>query len=117
MEHTMSTINFRQATAQADSILKADKAKLQWAKLPLADMPKDIQALAIAAIEAELTAKSAKAALQSALDDKVDAPAGKRLVVTLGRDVSAATDSVLVAWAAASQGQTRVITFDQFIKG
>ena len=80
-------------------------------------MPADIQSLAIAAVEAELIAKSAKSALQSALDDKVNAPSGKRLIVTLGRDVSEHTDSVLVAWASALSPSTRVISFDQFTKG
>lgn len=112
----MASINFRTEQA-ANSILKADKAKLQWSKLPFSDMPKDMQAVAIKAVEAELEAKAAKAALQAMLDDKVEAPSGKRLVVTLGRDVSPATDGVLVAWAAASAGGTKTISFDQFIKG
>jgi hypothetical protein len=116
MEKNM-TINFKQATSQANDILKADKARLQWAKLPFSDMPKDLQQLAMDAVEAEITARTAKAALQSALDDKVDAPSGKRLVVTLGRDVSPSTDSVLVAWAAATSGGTKVISFNQFIAG
>ena len=110
-------VTFRQATVAANEMLRNDKAKLQWAKLPFADMPKDIQTLAIEAVEAEIAAREAKAALQQALDDKVEAPTGKRLVVTLGRDVGPNTDSVLVAWAAASAGSTRVITFDQFTKG
>jgi hypothetical protein len=113
---TMTSINFRTEQA-ANQILKADKAKLVWSKLPFSDMPRDMQAVAIKAVEAELDAKAAKAALQAMLDDKVEAPAGKRLVVTLGRDVSASTDGVLVAWATASAGGTKVITFDQFIKG
>ncbi len=112
-----SPISFRQATSQADTILKQDKAKLQWAKLPLYDLPKDGQAIAAAAIEAEIAAREAKALLQAFLDDKVEAPQGKRLVVTLGRDVGPNTDSVLVAWANATSSGTRVITFDQFIRG
>lgn len=111
------SITFKQASQAADAILKSDKAKLQWAKLPLADMPQDIRALAIETIGAEIKAKQAREALQSALDDKVDAPRGKRLVVTLGRQVSSETDSVLVAWADEAKGQTRVISFDQFVKG
>jgi hypothetical protein len=110
------TINFKSAETQANAILRADRAKLTWAKMPFADMPKDIQSLAITAVEAELVARSAKAALQSALDDKVVAPTGKRLIVTLGRDVSVNTDSVLVAWANASAPSTRTMTFDQFLK-
>ena len=117
----MTTVQFRQATQAADQILKADKAKekekLQWAKMPIADMPNDIQALAANAIEAEIFARAAMATLQAALDDKVIAPSGKRLVVTLGRQVSASTDSVLVAWAPQAASGTRVISFDQFIKG
>lgn len=110
-------VQFRQATADANAMLRNDKAKLTWAKLPFADMPRDIQSLAIAATEAELAAREAKAALQSALDDKVQSPPGKRLIVTLGRDVSPSTDSVLVAWANATSQGTKVITFDQFTKG
>jgi len=113
----MATINFKSTTAQADAILRADKAKLQWSKLPLDDMPDDLQSLAIAALEAEIAARKAKAELQSALDDKVDAPSGKRLVVTLGRDVGPNTDGVLVAWAPLGAGGTKVISFDQFVKG
>ena len=114
----MTNVSFRSdVTKAADSILKADKAKLQWSKLPIADLPRDLQALAAELIDAECAARAAKAALQAALDDKVEAPAGKRLVVTLGRDVSPATDSLLVAWTAASAGSTRVISFAQFVKG
>ncbi len=113
----MSTINFRQATAQADAILSKDKKKLTWSLLPFDQMPKDIAALAVAAVEAEIGARSAKAALQAALDDKVEAPSGKRLVVTLGRDVGPNTSGVFTAWADASASATRVITFDQFIRG
>ena len=111
------SISFKAAETAATNILRADKAKLAWSKLPFSDMPKDIQLLAIAAVEAELTAKAAKSALQSALDDKVNAPSGKRLIVTLGRDVTEHTDSVLVAWANANAPSTRVISFDQFTKG
>jgi hypothetical protein len=111
------SISFKQAETAATNILRNDKAKLAWAKLPFADMPTDIQRLAISAVEAELLAKSAKSALQSALDDKVNAPSGKRLIVTLGRDVSEHTDSVLVAWANANAPSTKVISFDQFTKG
>jgi hypothetical protein len=114
---TMATaINFRTEQA-ATSILKADKAKLDWNKLPLAQLPKDLQALAIAALNAQLAANEAIASLQSGLDDKVEGPAGKRLVVTLGRRIDASTDAVLVAWANASAGGTRTITFDQFVSG
>jgi len=112
------TIAFKsQTSAAADAILRADKAKLSWAKLPFADMPRDLQQLAMAAVEAEINARQVKAALQQALDDKVDAPSGKRLVVTLGRDVGPNTDGVLVAWAAATSGGTKVISFNQFIAG
>ena len=111
-------VTFRQQlNAEANTLLRADaKAKLEWSKLPIADMPRDIQALAAAAIDAEISARNAKAALQSALDDKVQAPSGKRLIVALGRDVSPVTDSVLVAWANASSGGTRIISFDQFTR-
>ena len=112
-----SPVTFKSATQAADAILKADKAKLQWAKLPIDDLPDDIQALAIAAINAEIAARAAKSALQSALDDKVNAPVGKRLVVTLGRDVSASTDYVLYAWAPQGSPSTRVVSFEQFVRG
>ena len=114
-----TTVQFRQATQAADEILKADKAKekLQWARLTVASMPKDIQRLALEYIGAELAAKAMKAQLQAALDDKVDAPSGKRLLVTAGRDIGPDTDFVLVAWAKATSGQTKVLSFDQFVKG
>lgn len=108
-------ITFRGASQAADAILKADKAKLTWAKMSFADMPSDIQALACTAVETEMASREAKAALQAALDDKVEAPTGKRLIVTLGRDVSPSTDSVLVAWANASSNGTKSITFADFI--
>lgn len=114
----MSTpVTFKTATAAADAILRQDRIKLQWAKLLLADLPKDIQLLAIEAINAEIAARAAKDALQSALDDKVNAPSGKRLIVTLGRAVDANTDSILYAWGTASAGSTRIVSFDQFTKG
>ena len=108
---------FKSAEKSANEMLRADKTKLTWAKLPFDDMPKDIAKLAMSAVAAEINARSAKAELQSALDEKVEAPSGKRLVVTLGRDVGPNTDGVLVAWASASAGGAKVITFDQFIKG
>lgn len=119
MEHlSMATpVQFKAATTAANEILRADRAKLQWSKLPISDMPEDIQALAYEALQAELNAQRAKSALQAALDDKVQAPAGKRLVVTLGRQVSESTDSVLVAWAAAAVGSTRTISFNEFVRG
>ena len=113
----MSAISFKAATAQADAILKQDRAKLEWSKLPLAQLPSDLQALAIAALNAQLAANEAIAALQSGLDDKVEAKPGKRLIVTLGRRIGPETDSVLTAWANATSSGTRVISFDQFIKG
>lgn len=109
-----STINFKSASAAADAILKADKAKLEWRKLPFVEMPQDLQALAIVACNAAIAAREARDALQSALDDKVEAPPGKRLVVTLGRDVGPSTDSVLVAWASAGAGTTKTISFADF---
>ena len=111
-----TAINFRTEQA-ATSILKANKDKLDWNKLPLAQLPKDLQALAISALNAQLAANEAIAALQSGLDDKVEGPAGKRLIVTLGRRIDTTTDAVLVAWANASAGGTRTITFDQFVSG
>ena len=111
------SISFKQAEQSANAILRNDKAKLTWSRLPLVDMPKDIQALAVQALDAEIAARETKAMLQSALDDKVEALTGKRLIVTLGRDVGSNTDSVLVAWAQASTGATKVISFDQFTKG
>lgn len=112
----MTAIQFK-AEQAANAILKADKAKLAWFKMPLASLPSDIQALAIAALNAEIAAKETKAALQSALDDKAEQKPGKRLVVTLGRDVGPNTDSILCAWADEAKGQTRVVSFDQFVKG
>jgi hypothetical protein len=114
----MTSINFKTEQA-ANSILKADRqnTKLEWSKLPLAQLPKDLQALAIAALNAQLAANEAMSALQAGLDDKVESPAGKRLIVTLGRRIDSSTDAVLVAWANASASGTRTITFDQFIKG
>ena len=111
------TINFKSATSQANDILKADKAKLQWKMLPFSDMPRDIQAMAVSAVEAAIAARDAKAALQAALDDKVEAPSGKRLIVTLGRDVGPNTDGVLYAWTTASTSGTKVVSFNEFVKG
>lgn len=108
-----TAINFK-AEQAANTILRQDKAKLDWAKLPLAELPKDLQSLAIDALNAQLAANTAIAALQSGLDDKVDGPAGKRLIVTLGRRIDASTDAVLVAWANASAGGTKTLTFAQF---
>ena len=65
---------FKNAESAANQMLKADKAKLQWAKMPFTDLPRDGQALAMAAVEAEINARSAKASLQAWLDDKVEAP-------------------------------------------
>jgi hypothetical protein len=111
-----SPITFRQSTTQAaDAILKSDKAKLQWAKMPIDDLPNDIQALAAEAIQNEIATREAKLRLQAALDDKVEAPTGKRLIVTLGRDVSDSTDSILVAWANASSSGTKTISFADFV--
>ena len=59
------SITFKAAEQSANAILRADRSKLVWSKLPFSDMPRDIQQLAIAAVEAELVAKDAKAALQS----------------------------------------------------
>ena len=115
------SIAFKAATVAANTILandkKANAGKLEWKAMPFSSMPDDIRALAIAALTAQHTANEAKAALQQALDDKVEAPSGKRLIVTLGRRIDENTDGVLVAWAAASAGGTQRITFDQFIKG
>lgn len=112
----MASINFK-SEAAANTILRNDKAKLDWSKLPLTQLPKDLQALAISALNAQLAANEAIALLQSGLDDKVEGPAGKRLIVTLGRRIDSSTDAVLVAWANASSSGTRTITFDQFVKG
>jgi len=109
-------ITFRKATADADAILRADRAKLDWNKLPFADMPSDIQHIAIKALSAELAAREALAMLQAALDDKVEAPIGKRLLVTFGRNVTRATDSVLFAWSSLSTSTTKTVTFAQFTK-
>ena len=114
-----SPITFRNPAATADAILKADRKerdKLQWSKLPFADLPSDLQRLAALAVQARVTADATMADLQFALDDKVEAPTGKRLVVTLGRDAGPNTDSVLVAWASASSGGTKTISFAQFTK-
>ncbi len=111
------TITFKQAEQAATNILRNDRVKLTWAKMPFSEMPNDIMQLALAAVHAEINSRQCKAALQSALDDKVVAPSGKRLIVTLGRDVGPNTDSVLVAWASALSPSTKVISFDQFIKG
>ena len=109
-------ITFRQAAqAAGDTLLNRDKAKLQWSKMNFDDMPPDIQALAVKALNASVLARLAKDNLQVALDDKVEAPSGKRLIVTLGRDVSSSTDSVLVAWANATSSGTKSISFAEFI--
>ena len=112
-----SPITFKSATQAADAILKADKAKLQWAKLPIDSLPQAIQQQAVDAINAAIAARNAKDALQTMLDNSVDAPSGKRLVVTLGRDVSPSTDHVLYAWASAGSPSTRVVSFEQFVRG
>ena len=91
----MSAISFKAASAQADAILKSDKAArpdLKWSKMLLSTLPADLQALAVKALNAQLEANEAKDALQSGLDDKVDSPAGKRLIVTLGRRITSDTD-------------------------
>lgn len=111
------SVQFKSTEAAANAILRNDRVKLQWNKLAIASLPRDIQSLAIDAINAEIAAKAAKEALQSALDDKVVAPSGKRLIVALGRDVGPNTDSLLYAWADQAKGTTRTVTFDQFIKG
>lgn len=115
------SIAFKAATTAANTILANDKRdnakKLDWKAMSFASMPDDIKTLAVAALQAQYAANEAKAALQQALDDKVEAPSGKRLIVTLGRRIDENTDGVLVAWATASAGGTQRITFDQFIKG
>lgn len=114
----MTSPTFKSTTEQANAILAKDKPKLLWTKLPIDSLPEDIQAMAIEAINAEIASIAAKATLQSALNDKVVEKPGKRLIVDLGRNVSSATDFVLYAWADANAGsQTRVVSFDQFIKG
>lgn len=111
------SLTFKQAETQANAILRNDKAKLQWAKLTVSDMPADIQQLAKAAVVAELAAAARKAELQEALNEKVEAPRGKRLIVTLGRQVSLEQDHILYAWGDVSASSTRVVSFDQFVKG
>ena len=48
-----TAINFK-AEQAANAILRNDKAKLEWNKLPLTQLPKDLQSLAIAALNAQL---------------------------------------------------------------
>ena len=109
---------FKNASAQADTILpRPTRPSCNGRKMPFTTchaMGKPAQS---PLLRRRSTPARAKAALQAWLDDKVEAPSGKRLVVTLGRDVGPATDGVLVAWAAATSGGTKVISFDQFIKG
>lgn len=113
-------IQYRKPTLEqaASSLLAQDKKKILWRKMPFASLPDDLAAMAQDYLDAELLASSAKARLQSAFDDKVEAPPGKRLIVTLGRALTESTNELLVAWVEARASSTTAsTTFDQFVTG
>ena len=110
---------FRKATEdQATAILKGKgKDVVTWSLIPIDSFPTDIEEAIGDWIQAELTVKAHKARVQAMIDDKCEAPSGKRLIVTLGRDVSASTSAILYAWADAAKGGARMSSFDALVKG
>ena len=58
------------ATQAANAMLKADKAKAQWSKLPLDSLPADGLKLAQEAMIAECMARRAMIAFREYMDDK-----------------------------------------------
>ena len=118
MSNTASP-TFRKATEdQATALLKGKgKDAVTWSLIPIDSFPSDIEEAIGNWIEAELAVKAHKAKVQAMIDDKCEAPAGKRLIVTLGRDVSQSTSSILYAWADAAKGGARISSFDALVKG
>ena len=112
-----TALQFRTEQA-ANSILKANRNKLDWSVLDIATCPDDIAALADEMQQADLAYRQSKAALEAVLSDKAVIPAGKRLIVTTGRNQG--VDSVSPILFALADGlttkSTRVVSFDQFTK-
>jgi hypothetical protein len=112
-----TALQFRTEQA-ANSILRKDKAKLDWSMLDIETCPHDIKKLAMDMMSFDLAYRQAKAALEDALADKAVIPAGKRLIVTTGRQ-SSPNDPAPILFAVADGAttkSTRLVSFDQFIK-
>lgn len=112
-----TALQFRTEQA-ANSILKADKKKLDWAILDLNSCPKDIAEQAVAMQNYDMLYRQTKAIVEAMLGDKAVIPTGKRLIVTVGRGTDPASPAP-VMYALADGGSARstpVVSFDQFIK-
>lgn len=113
----MTNLQFR-TEAAATQILRNDKRKVEWNILDTSTCPKDIAAIADEMQQLDLAYRTAKAALEATLSDKAVVPTGKRLIVTTGRTQGADVAPILYAFVDGSSAKsTRVVSFDQFIKG
>jgi hypothetical protein len=103
---------------QADAILANAKRKVDWARLDISSMPPDVAALATGYLEAEQVLRQMKDQLAATLNDKIDLPSGKRLILGATREASPdAMASLLYAFVDGStRTGLRTVTFDQFIK-
>lgn len=111
-----TNLQFRTEQA-ATQMLRANRAKPDWAILDASTCPRDIAALADEMQQADLAYRQAKAALETALTDKAVIPTGKHLIVTTGRAKGPDAAPILFALVDGSSAKsTRVVSFDQFIK-
>ena len=120
----MSTItvpSFRKAaeataTKIIDEANKAEKKQSKWALMPIADFPDDIQAIVRDWIAVELQMKAYREQALAEINDKCD-DTGKRLVLTLGREVSPNMTHVLYMWDDKPRGGARLSSWADLVAG
>jgi len=74
--------------AQGAAIVAAADDKARWVKLAIEELPKDGQALALAAMESECIARRNMDAFKAWAADKASVPAGLKRVYALERGVT-----------------------------
>ena len=110
---------FKSAETSANAMLKADKAKVQWAKLPISTLPTDLAKLAADACIAECLARRAMLDFKAAMEDKIVPPAGRKFIFAVERGVTDPNlvGDMLFAEVAGSTGtSTTVTSFDALTK-
>lgn len=111
-----TALQFRTEQA-ANAMLRNDKAKTQWEKLPISDLPPDLAKLAHDASVAECMARRAMLAFKSAMDDKLVAPPGRKFVFAIERGVTDPNmiGDMLFAEVAGQTSSTNVTTFNALV--
>ena len=111
-----TALQFR-TEAAANQILKSGKAKIEWAIIDPDKWPADIVEQVRAMQNYDMLYRQTKAIVEAMLADKAVVPAGKRVVVTAGRQASPDQPApILYGMGDASNTvATPVGSFDQFI--